>query len=97
MNPDEYDSVAASIEISRRANLINRGQYKDIIYPRFDISCTPTLEGNGTAQDVGSWKKLYTLLKKSKIRYRVLFDPKNFSGRFLRLKSKKSLTMIRFV
>lgn len=97
MHPDEYDSVAASIEISRRANLMNQGQYKDIIYPRFDISCIPTLEGNGTAQDVGSWKKLYTLLKKSKIRYRVLFDPKNFSGRFLRLKSKKSLTMIRFV
>jgi hypothetical protein len=97
MHPTEYDSVAASIEISRRANLMNCGQYKDIIYPRFDVSCIPTLEGNGTAQDVTSWKKLYTLLKKSKIRYRFLFDPKIFSGRFLRLKSKKSLVMIRFV
>lgn len=96
-NIDEYDSVAASIEISRRANLMNRGQYKDIIYPRFDISYIPTLEGNGTAQDVTSWTKLYTLFKKSKIRYRFLFDPKSFSGRFLRLKSNKSFVMIRFV
>jgi phosphopantetheine adenylyltransferase len=100
-NPTEYDSVAASIELSRRANLMNNSQYKGVIYPRFDVSCIPTqepIEGeNGTVQDITSWQKLYALFKKSKIRYRFLFALDNFKKRSFRLKSDKSLVMIRFV
>lgn len=94
----EYDSVAASIEISRRANLMNCGQYKDIIYPRFNVSCIPTRwKEMVQSQGIDSWKKFYTFVKKSKIRYRFLFALKNFQGISFSLKSCKSLVMIRFV
>jgi phosphopantetheine adenylyltransferase len=96
MYEDEYDSIAASIEISRRANLMNRGQYKNIIYPRFDVSCIPTLwKKMVQSQDIIDWKNFYNLVKKSKIRYRFLFALKEFQGISLSLKSCKSLVVIR--
>ena len=99
-NETEYDSVAASLELSRRAYLFNKAfknkiRPRNIVYPKFDISILPT-RWKERAKDEGvkSWKKLYLSLKKSKSRYRFLFDPGLFEGISLSLNSYKSLILI---
>lgn len=103
LHNEEYDSVAASLELSRRAYLFNRAikqkvKPRDIVYPKFDVNILPTRWKEMVIdQGIRSWKKLYASLKKSKIRYRFLFDLENFQGISLSLNSYKSLVMIRFV
>lgn len=98
-NPEEVDSVAASIELSRRANLFNKIyiteelEKQDIIYPKFNIGFLMNrwkkdLENN--LNNIKSWLELYDLFKKSKTSYRFLFSLKDFKGISLRLFSVKS-------
>jgi hypothetical protein len=102
-NDAEYDSVAASLELSRRAYLYNRAiknnkKPRDIVYPKFDVNILPTRwKEKAKTQGIKSWKGLYASLKKSKIRYRFLFALNEFNGISLSLNSYKSLVMIRFV
>lgn len=104
LHDEEYDSIAASLELSRRAYLFNRAiknkvkPLHGIVYPKFDVNILPTRWKEMVIdQGIKSWKKLYASLKKSKIRYRFLFDLEEFQGISLSLNSCKSLVMIRFV
>jgi hypothetical protein len=103
MNEAEYDSIAASLEISRRANKFNcakkdNRKIQDIVFPRFNVSALPTQwKKMAKVESVTSWKELYRLIKKFKSRYRLLFSAKNFGGFSSSLKSYKSSVMIRFV
>jgi hypothetical protein len=100
LNESEYDSIAASIEISRRAYLCNRAikfkqKPRNIIYPVFDASTLPTLwKKRAEEEDIKSWKGLYLSLKKSKSRYRFLFDSKSFRGISFSLNSCRSLVTV---
>jgi len=99
-NETEYDSIAASLELSRRAYLFNKAiknksKPRNIVYPVFDVSALPTLwKKRAVGEDIKSWKGLYLSLKKSKSRYRFLFDPGLFRGISFSLNSCKSLVVI---
>jgi len=99
-HPDDYDSVAASIEIARRAFLFNKMYLEksiptgNIVYPKFNIGSL-VLRWKDRLGDIpnniDSWKKLYDLTKKSKSSYRLLFSPDTRRDS-LRLLSHKSYT-----
>jgi hypothetical protein len=99
-NDQEYDMVAASLELSRRAYLFNKAvknkvKPRDIVFPRFDVSILPTRwKERAEEEGIKSWKGLYLSLKKSKTRYRFLFDPGLFRGVSFSLRSEKSLVLI---
>ena len=99
-NEDEYDSIAASLELSRRAYLFNKAikdsvKPRGIVYPKFDVSTLPTRwKEMAKEEGIKSWKKLYLSLKKSKARYRFLFDLDIFKGISFSLYSDKSLVVI---
>jgi len=98
-NPDDYDSVAASIELSRRSFLFRKVYLeksikpRSIIFPAFNIDYLnfrwKDCFGN-ISSSIDSWTSLYQWLKKSKASYRFLFSPKN--EKFFKLNSWKSLT-----
>jgi IS605 OrfB family transposase len=100
-NENEYDSVAASIELSRRAFLMSlkkKVSFRSIIYPRFTKKNLPTRWKKMVEEKlIKSWKKLYNEIKKSKARYRFLFSLDNFKGDSFSLKSPKSLVWVRQV
>ena len=99
-NETEYDMVAASLELSRRAYLFNNAikqkvKPRDIVYPKFDVSILPTRwKERARSEGIRSWKGLYLSLKKSKTRYRFLFDPGLFGGVSFSLRSHKSLMLV---
>jgi len=99
-NETEYDSIAASLELSRRAYLFTKAikeeiKPRNIVYPKFNVSILPTpWKKMAVDQSIKSWKGLYLSLKKSKIRYRFLFALDKFKGISFSLKSDKSLVMI---
>jgi hypothetical protein len=99
-NDGEYDSIAASLELSRRAYLFNKAiknevKPRNIVYPKFDFSTLPTRwKERAREEGIKSWKGLYLSLKKSKTRYRFLFDPGLFGGISFSLNSCKSLVII---
>jgi hypothetical protein len=98
-NENDYDSVAASIELSRRAFLLNLSKKKSfhsIIYPRFDKKNLPTRWKKMVEEKlIGTWKGLYDEIKKSGARYRFLFFLDEFKGVSFSLKSPRSLVWIR--
>jgi len=99
-NEAEYDMVAASLELSRRAYLFNKAiknkvKPRDIVYPKFDVSILPTRwKERAVEEGIRSWKGLYFSLKKSKTRYRFLFYPGSFRGVSFSLRSENSLVSI---
>ena len=99
-NASEYDSIAASLELSRRAYLFNKAiklemRPRGIVYPKFDVSILPTLwKERAMEEGIKSWKGLYQSLKKSKTRYRFLFVLDFFKGISLSLNSYKSLVLV---
>ena len=99
-NEAEYDSIAASLELSRRAYLFNKAirenrKPQGIVFPKFDVNALPTRWKERAKEEcIKSWKKLYLSLKKSKTRYRFLFDPGLFRGISFSLFSDKSLVVI---
>jgi hypothetical protein len=99
-NESEYDSIAASLELSRRAYLFNKAiklemRPRGIVYPKFDVSILPTLwKERAMEEGIKSWKELYQSLKKSKTRYRFLFVLDIFKGISFSLNSYKSLVLV---
>jgi hypothetical protein len=98
-NETEYDSIAASLELSRRAYLFNKTikekvKPRNIVYPKFDLSILPTRwKERAKEEEIKSWKGLYLSLKKSRSSYRFLFDFNLFKGISFSLRSNKSLTL----
>jgi len=99
-NPEDVDSVAASIEISRRANLFNKIyltkeiKKQNIIFPEFNIGSLTNHwkeELKNNLNNIKDWKDLYYLFKKSKLSYRFLYDSFKKNRKVFRLKSYKSL------
>jgi IS605 OrfB family transposase len=102
-NPDEIDSIAASLELSRRCYLFNK-IYKEksltkqnIIFPKFNVDSLndrwkKTLKNN--LNNIKSWIELYNVFKKSKTSYRFLFSCDLFKGNSLRLFSVNSNIMV---
>lgn len=97
MNPDEYDSIAAAIELGRRGNLFVRTYCKkeikekiDIVYPELpdrNLMDRWKKKLNLGGVDFSSWKNLYDRVKETKLGYRSLFDEKS---NFFSLNSYKS-------
>ena len=79
-NPNKFDSIAAAIEINRRAKLVLQDPKRKRFIPlKFDSSSMPTRwkeMGLMAAISTGitTWKELFDWAKKSKISYRILFD-----------------------
>lgn len=100
LNETEYDSIAASLELSRRAYLYNKAikekrKPRGIVYPKFDVSILPTRwKERAMEEGIKSWKGLCQSLKKSKTRYRLLFGLDIFKGISFSLNSDKSLVVI---
>ena len=108
-NDSEPDMIAASIEISRRGFLFYNhyvtkrissvnGEKVNIVYPEFNVSSLPTRWKKMVENDdtLGSWKKLYYHLKKSKMSYRYSLKDWKQSKEFLRHKSRKSNVFLYF-
>lgn len=100
-NPLDFDSVSASLEIGRRANIYIRQyikkEYKhkvDVVFPKFKMSDLPNRwkkEVDTIRFVLKDWKEFYRYVKKSKLSYRFLFDESKFHQKVFRLKSGKSL------
>jgi hypothetical protein len=83
-NPQDYDSIAASIEISRRSYLFIKMYIEqtktigNIVFPEFNVGFL-NLHWKDRLGDIlnniDSWKSLYLWFKKSKSSYRLLFSP----------------------
>jgi hypothetical protein len=100
-NETEYDSIAASLELSRRAYVFNKAikekhkKIRNILFPIFNVSVLPTRwKERALDEGIKSWKELYYSLKKSKSRYRFLFVREKFKGISFSLNSNKSLVEI---
>lgn len=100
LNPNDYDSVAASIELSRRTYLY-KAIYIDktlepqnVVFPEFDIGYL-NLQWKDRLGDIPNnimnWKDLFKWVKKSKYSYRFLFSE---NEKFFKLKSHKSLVKV---
>lgn len=101
-NPEETDSVAAAIEIGRRAYLFNRifirkdMEQQNIVYPNL-ADCIDSLPTHWKEMVTGSnwktWRPLLKAVKKSKSSYRFHFDDwiKSKNRRCFRSQSIKSL------
>lgn len=88
-HPQEYDSIAAALELSRRARQFLANQSL-ALFPEVNLAAITTRwkEMLGEQIDVFSWKQLYDWFKKQpKLSYRRLFAAKNFGGVSDRLKS----------
>lgn len=100
-NEDEYDSIAAAIELSRRAWLfVSYYKYQDSqevkgnivgIMRKLPKHLVDRWKKKLNVKKFTTYKSLYLEIKKSKYSYRHLFDPKSFS---FRLKSRKSLVNV---
>jgi len=92
MQSEEYDSIAAAMELSRRARQFLTNQ-SVTNFPEVDLKAITTRwkEMLGSEIDVFSWKNLYDWFKKrTKLSYRKLFRLQNFEGVSFRLKSVTS-------
>jgi IS605 OrfB family transposase len=97
-NEDEYDSVAAAIELSRRAWLfVSYYKYKDVqevkgsivgIMRKLPKHLVDRWKKKLNVNKLTTYKSLYLEIKKLGYSYRHLFDPRSFS---FRSKSVKSL------
>jgi len=100
-NEDDYDSIAAAIELSRRAWLfVSYYKYKDVqevkgnivgIMRKLPEHLVDRWKKKLNVKKFTTYKSLYLEIKKTKYKYRHLFDFRSFS---FRLKSKKSLVDI---
>jgi len=95
MHPEEFDSIAAAIEINNRARQVLNNKKYNLLPNIFDITLLPThwKEMAMIPNDIKNWKELYDWCKKTKFSYRILFN-RSYIGRSinsLRLKSHNSL------
>lgn len=90
--PEEYDSIAAAMELSRRARQFLTNQ-SVTNFPEVDLKAITTRwkEMLGFEIDAFSWKNLYDWFKKrTGLSYRKLFAIKKYDGVSFRLKSSTS-------
>jgi hypothetical protein len=97
-NEEDYDSIAAAIELSRRAWLfVSYYKHKDVqevkgnivgIMCKLPKHLVDRWKKKLNVKNFTTYKSLYLEIKKAKYSYRFLFDPKSFS---FRLKSGNSL------
>lgn len=100
MNPNDTDSIAASIEINRRLRKYKR-QYIDkteqrgsVVYPKFSSDYLNRWKKDGNQIDeIKDWREAYLYIKKSKHSYRFLYKDyvKRNCIKVFRLKCDKSL------
>lgn len=96
--PEETDSVAASLEIARRANLFDRiylrkvEEKRDILFPVWtnDILETTRWKEMFHGKSFTSWLQLFAHIKESKLSYRFLFRDWKQSAVFFSFKSYTS-------
>ena len=89
-NKDEFDSIAAAMELGRRGNLFIRNYIKsknkvDVVYPKFDIRSLMDQwkKKLNFDRNIKSWKELYNKIKETKQSYRFLFnEDKNLLSSF---------------
>lgn len=102
-HPTDVDSIAAALELARRAYLFTKIykektlNHQNIIYPDFNVGSLDdrwkkTLKNN--LNNIKNWLGLYNWFKKSKTSYRFLFNPKDKRINSLRLFSVKSNIML---
>ena len=97
-NENDYDSIAAAIELSRRDWLfVSYYKHKDVqevkgnvvgIMRKLPKHLVDRWKKKLNVKKFTTYKSLYLEIKKTKYSYRHLFDPKSFS---FRLKSGNSL------
>lgn len=100
MNPDDTDSVAASIELNRRLVAFKK-QYIDkteprgsVVYPKFSSDYLNRWKKEGDDfGNIADWQAAYQYFKKSRHSYRFLYSDfvKRTRHEVFRLKSKRSL------
>jgi hypothetical protein len=98
-NPTEFDSIAAAIELNRRARLSVNGQRYDLLPRTFDPELVPTQwkeMGLATllANEINSWRQLYLWCVNTKFSYRVLYKRDAQTCASHRLCSPKSLVQV---
>lgn len=99
LNEKEFDSIAAAIEINRRAlELLKNGTYR-VLPNNFNISNLSTRwKKMVNENNINSWLEFYEFCKKKSYNsYRNLFNRKQFSGFSFRLKSYKTKILIHLV
>lgn len=99
-NPNDTDSIAASIELNRRLKEFKK-QYIDrieprgsIVYPKFSLDYLNHWKKEGILQEeIKDWKSAYQYVKESGHSYRFLYKDyiRHNQCRVFRLKSRKSL------
>lgn len=100
--PDKIDSIAASLELARRANVfqnvyINKILPKEtkIVFPEWKESLMIRWKDDLGTRILDNWKSAFTWFKKNpKLCYRVLF--KDVNPEVFRMKSKKSKVFLCF-
>ena len=100
-NKDEFDSIAAAMELGRRGNLFIRNYIKsknkiDVVYPRFDIRnlMDQWKKKLNFDENIKDWKSLYNKIKETKQSYRFLFDENKNSLSSFSLNSYKSFVNV---
>lgn len=96
--PEETDSIAASLEIARRANLFDRiylrklEEKRDILFPKWTNDVLEATRWKEMFHDKSfeSWKQLFAYIKESKLSYRFLFRDWKQSAVFFSFKSYTS-------
>lgn len=102
MYPDKIDSIAASLELARRANLfqnvfINKILPKEtkIVFPEWKESLMIRWKDDLGTRVLDNWKSAFTWFKKNpKLYYRVLF--KDVNPEVFRMKSRRSNIFLYF-
>jgi hypothetical protein len=81
------------------SNSRDSATFSSIVFPEFLVTSLPThWKEMAETKRLGSWKTLYSRIKKSKKSYRLFFDEwlKSHSENFYRLKSRKSNILLYF-
>lgn len=106
MNPEKTDSVAAALEIGRRANLFVRIYHKkefspgkNIVFPRWNKHLANRWKEELGSRVISDWKDFYQWFKENpRFSYRVLFPDfvKKTKPRLFRHQSTKSNILVCF-
>ena len=80
-NSEDYDSIAAAIEIGSRGLIAARSQKYEVLPKTLDLSqLSNQWKEVVVANGINSWLEFYNFLKNTKTSYRVLFTRSNYSG-----------------
>jgi IS605 OrfB family transposase len=81
LNYEDYDSIAAAIEIGRRGQLKLLKQKYEVLPTTLNLSqLSNQWKEEITVNGINSWREFYKFVQKSKPSYRSLFTRKQFTG-----------------